>query len=183
MGRRTSYLRLIDKVEWWANIIGISCVILIMSLVCADVVFRLLFNSSIFGVIEFSELLLVCVAMFTFSYTQKQGGHIRMSLVVTRLHGKWFRLSETTYLSVFLFFGLLATYAGIMRAIDAVMIRETVWGLTEFPTWPSKLLIPIGYSLLCMRIGIQIGQQFTSSGERGELPPQERNFQDKFNSN
>lgn len=176
MPRRTSYLRLIDKVEWWANIIGTSCVVLIMSLVCADVVFRFLVNKSIFGVIEFSELLLVCVAMFTFSYTQKHGGHIKMSLVVSRFRGRLSRLSETTALSVFLFFGLLATYAGIMRAIDAVVIGETVWGLTEFPTWPSKLLIPIGYSLLCVRLGIQIVQRLTIGGEKSEGPQQKQEF-------
>ena len=176
MVRRTSYLRLIDKVEWWANIIGTSCVIFIMSMVCADVVFRLLFNKSIFGVIELSELLLVCVAMFTFSYTQKQGGHIRMSLIVSRFRGRLLRLSETTALSIFLFFGLLATYAGIMRAIDAVIIRETMWGLTEFPIWPSKLLIPVGYSLLCVRLGIQVVQRLTIGEEKGELPQQRQEF-------
>jgi C4-dicarboxylate transporter DctQ subunit len=174
MAGRIFYLRLIDKVEEWANIIGVSCVVGIMFLVCADVTSRLLFNKSIFGVIEFSELLLVCVALFTFSYTQKQGGHIRMSLIVTRLHGKWFRLAETAALSVFLLFGLLATYAGIVRAIDAVIIGETVWGLTEFPTWPSKVLIPVGYSLLCLRIGIQIVQRLTVSGEHFELPRQKQ---------
>jgi TRAP-type C4-dicarboxylate transport system permease small subunit len=157
---KSLFRQTINNIEEWCNIIGTFLVVLVMVLICADVTYRAFFRTSLLGVTETVEMLLVPVAMLTFAYTQKKGGHVNMATVVSRLPKKLANGVEVFSLLAFLAFCAVATYASTTRAINSVKLLEPKEGLVSVPAWPSRLILAFGFLLLCIRISIQIYEKF-----------------------
>lgn len=143
--------RLYSKLENFANFLGGLVVFGLMLFVCSEVVARTFLNKSIFGFIDLVELSMAAVAFMGAAYCQRLGGHIRMDLAVGQLKGRWLWSAEAT--STFVALIVIAilvkgSWAHFMRAWE---IGDTTID-AEYVTWPSKILAPLGLSLLWLRL-------------------------------
>ena len=102
---------------------------------------------------------LVTLSMVTFSFLpvaamQRVGGHIRMELVIRQLSGRTLWLAEFlgVLLAVFIMVVLIYfSFTAFMRAFelgDSTIDREIA-------TWPSKIWVPIAFSVLVARLILQ----------------------------
>jgi len=126
-----------------------------MFLGIAQVLGRQLFNVPISGYIDFVELSMATFAFLGVAYCQRHGGHVRMEMVlkVTRGRARWAlevfgTLVALSIIAVLIWYG----YGHFLRAwtlgdstIDA-----------ELAVWPSKLVVPIAFALLWLRLLVQL---------------------------
>jgi len=88
------------------------------------------------------------------SAMQRVGGHIRMELVVRKLDGRtlWFVELMGTLIALFIIVVLL--YYSSTALVRAFELGDSTID-RELPTWPSKLWVPVAFSVLILRLVVQ----------------------------
>ena len=101
------------------------------------------------------------IAFMGIAYVQRDGGHIRMDLLVGQLHGRLLWAAElVTTLAVLVLMVLLVwgSWAHFERSFD---FDAPLWSRDSsmdigLPLWPAKLLAPVAFSVLVLRLGLQL---------------------------
>ena len=75
------------KLESLLNLLGGIVIFLLVFLATANVLGRWLFNMPVNGYIDWVEQAMAFMAFLGIAYTKRLGGHIRMDILVSRLHG------------------------------------------------------------------------------------------------
>lgn len=154
--------KFVDKVEKLLYLGGSWSSVFLMLLVVADVGYRIFTSRSIPGQYELSELIMAGMVSCTLAYTQNLRGHIRMELLIDRLTGKTSRLVEAVALSITLAICIIITYQSALEAAVAVDMPLFTMGIVQWPVWPLKIGVSVGFFLVCLRIVIQIIQLIRS---------------------
>ena len=97
---------------------------------------------------------MVTFAFLGVSYCQRLGGHIRMELLVRRLHGRALWLFEIVGIVVALGIILVLLWYGFTHFLRAFQLGDSTID-REIILWPAKLVIPIAFSVLSARLLIQ----------------------------
>lgn len=174
--KNSSFLRRanwsLKHIEDWLNLASVFIIMFLMFFATTEIVGRYVFNSPVPGHVEIVELIMAGVVFLGIAYTERVGGHVRMELFVTRvLKGRAYHTAEaiTAALSLFVYiFILIYTFKATIFAFQ--MGDNTAY--LYWPTWPSKLAIPLGSFFLCIRFVLEIIQhtaQAVSGGEMREL--------------
>ena len=86
--------RALTPVENLANLVAAFAIFALMCLGVAQIVLRSLFNAPITGYIDLVELSMALMAFLGAAYCQRLGAHIRMEMLIGRLHGRALWLAE-----------------------------------------------------------------------------------------
>jgi TRAP-type C4-dicarboxylate transport system permease small subunit len=153
--------RTLLKLERALALVSGLAVFSLMVLAVVSVGGRNLFNSPLPGYVDWIEQVMPLIAFMGISYVQRDGGHIRMDLLIGRLRGRALWLAELV--SVILIFLLMAalvwgTWSHFDRSFDW---NAPNWSRDSsidigLPIWPAKLLAPVAFSVLCLRLILQI---------------------------
>ena len=154
-GFLSSLDRFMQPIEDTANLLAAAAIFLLMILGCAQILLRTVFNMPISGYIDLVELSMAGMAFLGAAYCQRLGSHIRMEILIGYLKGRWIWAFEIigTLVAMFII-GVLIWYSWdhFMRSFQ---LGDTTID-AEFPVWPSKLLVPIAFSLWFVRLTIQL---------------------------
>ncbi len=160
-----SWLSWIDrklfKLETLFALISGIAVFSLMILAVVSVGGRHIANQPLSGYVDWIEQAMPLIAFVGISYTQRLGGHIRMDILIGRLRGRLLWSAEfLTTLVMFMLMALLVwgTYSHFLRAFD---FNAPNWSRDssldiELPLWPMKLIIPVAFSVLCLRLLLQL---------------------------
>lgn len=121
----------------------------------AQILLRLLWRSPILGYIDLVELSMVGFAVLSIAFVQRVGGHVRMELLISRLHGRplWLMEAFGALLAAFIVAVLIPySYDHFQRAFQ---FGDSTIDL-ELATWPAKLAVPIALSALLLRLLVQL---------------------------
>ncbi|MBO6507636.1 MAG: TRAP transporter small permease [Roseibium sp.] len=147
--------RSLAKVEDLANLLAAAAIFLLMVLGVVQIVGRTIFNAPVHGYIDLVELSMAGMAFLGAAYCQRLGAHIRMELLIGRFHGRTLWLLEIFGTLVGLgILGVLIWYGG-QHFWRSYTLGDTTID-AEFPVWPSKLLVPMAFSLWFLRLLIQL---------------------------
>lgn len=122
---------------------------------------RNFFNQPLPGYVDWIEQAMPLIAFMGISYTQRDGGHIRMDMLVGALKGRPLYLVELiTTLAMLALMVLMVwgTWAHFQRSFDfsaPFWSRDSSMDIS-LPLWPAKLLAPVAFSVLCLRLCLQI---------------------------
>lgn len=130
-------------------------------------------NQPLPGYVDWIEQAMPLIAFMGIAYTQREGGHIRMDLLVGHLKGRALWLAElvTTLLILALMLLLVwGTFAHFLRSFD---LSQPMWSRDSsmdigLPIWPAKLVVPVAFSVLCLRLMLQVfiyARAFVSGAE------------------
>ncbi|MCB1333990.1 MAG: TRAP transporter small permease [Roseivivax sp.] len=119
------------------------------------------FNEPLPGYVDWIQQAMPLIAFMGISYVQREGGHIRMDIVVSQLRGRPLWLFEfVTTLLILVVMALLVwgTWAHFERIFD---FTKPLWSRDStidirLPIWPAKILAPIAFSVLCLRATLQL---------------------------
>lgn len=149
------------KVEQALALCSGIAVFMLMVLAVVSVGGRNLFNAPLPGYVDWIEQAMPLIAFMGIAYVQRDGTHIRMDIVIGRLRGRWLWGAEL--ISVVLIFLLMAllvwgSWAHFQRSFD---FGAPMWSRDSsidigIPLWPAKLLAPVAFAVLCLRLLIQI---------------------------
>jgi TRAP-type C4-dicarboxylate transport system permease small subunit len=137
-----------------------------MLLVTADVMGRSLFSKPVQGTTELTEFIMVALLYLSLAHTQALKGHINVDIFLSYFK-KRTRLGFDLiiYLLGLLLFTLI-TWQGTLAAIKAWAFWETTFGVIPFPLFPTKVLVPLGSFLVCLRYLIDIKNGIKSLAQK-----------------
>lgn len=143
-----------------ALVSGLS-VFALMVLAVVSVTGRNAMNAPLPGYVDWIEQAMPLIAFMGISYVMREGGHIRMDIVVGKLRGRMLYIAELiTTLAVLILMVLLVwgTWAHFARSFD---FAAPMWSRDSsidisLPIWPAKLLAPVAFGVLCLRLCLQI---------------------------
>ena len=153
--------RLASAIDRLANFVGYLSgwlVPLMMMLVVVDVFMRYVMHRPLMIADEFSAYMLVALSFLGFAYTWRQGGHVRVEVVVNYLPPRlyaWVRLIGLILTFIFMIEMDRAAYKMIVYAIQMKM-RSSTWMM--FPLFWPQLTIFVGFVLLTLMLAADIVQ-------------------------
>ncbi|MEM7439375.1 MAG: TRAP transporter small permease [Pseudomonadota bacterium] len=143
----------------------------VMALVSGLAIFSLMFLAVYFvasrklgfptkGYVDIIEVMMPLIAIMGVSYVQRDGTHIRMDMLVGALRGRalWFFELVSVLLILILALGLAyGAYAHFDRSFDCALPLCSRDSTTDIylPVWPSKLIVPIAFGVLVLRLLLQ----------------------------
>jgi TRAP-type C4-dicarboxylate transport system permease small subunit len=133
----------------------------LMLLAVFSVTGRNIFNQPLPGYVDWIEQIMPLIAFMGVSYAQRDGGHIRMDILVGALKGRALYLAEfiTTFAILILMLLLVwGSWAHFERSFD---FSSPLWSRDSsmdiaLPLWPAKLLAPVAFAVLCVRLVLQL---------------------------
>jgi len=143
------------KLESFLNLLGGIVIFLLVFLATANVLGRWLFDMPVDGYVDWVEQSMAFMAFLGIAYTKRLGGHIRMDMLVSRLHGTRLWLLELFSSLLMLFITLVLIYGSSLHFWRAYSIGDSSLDI-DLPTWPAKIVVPFALSVLAIRIMLQI---------------------------
>lgn len=122
---------------------------------------RILFNIPLRGYVDWVEAFLPLIAFMGIAYVQRDGAHIRMDILIGRLHGRPLWLAEILSIiaMVLLMTAMIwGSWSHFGRSFD---FNAPLWSRDSstdisLPLWPAKLLVPVAFSVLYLRLMLQL---------------------------
>ncbi|MDA8870647.1 TRAP transporter small permease [Rhizobiaceae bacterium] len=147
--------RWVAPVENTANFLAGLAIFILMFMGTTQIFLRTLFNTPIPGYIDLVQLAMASMAFLGAAYCQRLSAHIRMELLVGNLKGRalWGFEIVTTLVSLFII-AVLIVY-GWDHFMRSYLSGDTTID-AEYMVWPSKLLVPVAFSLWFVRLLIQL---------------------------
>ena len=113
------------------------------------------------GYVDWIEQAMPLIAFMAISYTQRTGGHIRMDILIGQLRGRLLWIAEfvtTLAVLILMIFLVWGTWSHFDRSFD---LTKPIWSSDStidinLPIWPAKLLAPVAFSVLCLRLVVQL---------------------------
>lgn len=152
--------RLLVLERFFALLSGIA-VFMLMVLAVRSVGGRAFFNAPLSGYVDWIEAAMPLIAFMGVSYVQRDGTHIRMDILVSQLKGRALWLFElvSVVLVLLLMIALVwGSWAHFLRSFD---FGAPLWSRDSsidigLPIWPAKLLAPVAFGVLCLRLALQV---------------------------
>jgi len=144
----------------FALVSGIA-VFMLMVLAVWSVGGRKFFGTPLAGYVDWIEFAMPLIAIMGISYTQRNGGHVRMDILIGQLRGRALWAAET-FSVVLIFILMLAliwgSWAHFQRSFD---FAAPMWSRDSsidigLPIWPAKLIVPMAFTVLALRLLLQI---------------------------
>ena len=144
----------------FALVSGIA-VFMLMVLAVWSVGGRKFFGTPPAGYVDWLEFAMPLIAIMGISYTQRNGGHVRMDILIGQLKGRALWAAET-FSVVLIFILMLAliwgSWAHFQRSFD---FAAPMWSRDSsidigLPIWPAKLIVPMAFTVLALRLLLQI---------------------------
>ena len=144
----------------FALVSGIA-VFMLMVLAVWSVGGRKFFGTPLAGYVDWIEFAMPLIAIMGISYTQRNGGHVRMDILIGQLKGRALWAAET-FSVVLIFILMLAliwgSWAHFQRSFD---FAAPMWSRDSsidigLPIWPAKLIVPMAFTVLALRLLLQI---------------------------
>lgn len=149
------------KIEKILALVSGLAVFSLMFMAVFSVAGRNFFNAPLPGYVDWIEQAMPLIAFMGASYVMRDGGHIRMDILVGQLKGRVLYLVEfiTTTAVLFLMVMLVwGTWAHFDRSFDfaaPMWSRDSSMDIA-LPLWPAKLLAPVAFFVLCLRLVLQL---------------------------
>ncbi|WP_171133404.1 MULTISPECIES: TRAP transporter small permease subunit [unclassified Ruegeria] len=160
-----SRLSIIDqrlyKLESFLALISGLTVFVLMLMAVVSVGGRNFANAPLPGYVDWIEQAMPLIAFMGISYAQRDGGHIRMDMVVGALKGRVLYIVEfvtTAFILALIILLIWGSWAHFSRSFD---FGAPLWSRDSsidigIPLWPAKLLAPVAFSVLCIRLALQL---------------------------
>jgi len=151
----------LHKLESTLALVSGLAIFSLMLLAVVSVAGRHFFNMPLPGYVDWIEQAMPLIAFMGIAYTQRNGGHIRMDMLVAQLNGRALWLFEwLTSLCVLALICLLiwGSWSHFSRSFDFASpwwSRDSSMDIS-LPLWPAKLMVPLAFSVLALRMVIQL---------------------------
>jgi len=147
--------RALQVVEFATAVVGGVVIFGVMWVGVAEIFLRKAFNAPLYGQLDLIEQTMATYTLLTISYCYRKAGHIRVEILVGHFKGrnKWIaELMASTAA-----FGLIVVLLpGILHFFEnAYYIGDSTIN-TQWPTWPSKLVPVVGFSVLAVRMALEM---------------------------
>ncbi len=152
--------RALLPVERFCALLSGLAIFSLMFLAAYSVTGRKFFASPMAGYVDYIEAAMPIIAIMGVSYVQRDGTHVRMDMLVSALRGRvlWFFELVSVLLILVLIVALTwGAWEHFARSFDCarpLCSRDSSIDI-GMPIWPSKLVVPIAFAILTLRLLLQ----------------------------
>ena len=122
------------------------------------------------GYIDWTEQAVPAIAILGLAATQRDGGHIRMDILVGKLKGRALWLFEIAGVLLMLGVTLALIYGSWDYAMRSWRIGDSSVDI-GLVTWPAKMLFPLMFVLLAVRLVVQLWAYLRAFASGDAEPP------------
>ncbi|WP_300671983.1 TRAP transporter small permease subunit [Desulfoluna sp.] len=126
--------------------------LLIVALITLEICARTLFNTSTLIGDEYCAYFFVVVVMMGLSFSMKEGTHIRISLLRSKLPEPVLRVLDLLVLAGAIALAGFAFYHAVLMTYDVWDLGMTADSISETPLYIPQLVIPVGLLLLILQL-------------------------------
>lgn len=152
--------RMLLPLERFSALLSGLAIFSLMFLAAYSVIGRKFFESPLAGYVDYIEAAMPIIAIMGVSYVQRDGTHIRMDMLVNALKGRVLWLFELISVLLMLVLMIGLTYGAwehFDRSFDCsrpFCSRDSSIDIS-LPIWPSKLVVPVAFGILALRLMLQ----------------------------
>jgi len=152
--------RALLPIERFSALLSGLAIFSLMFLAAYSVIGRKFFASPMMGYVDYIEAAMPIIAIMGISYVQRDGTHVRMDMLVSALSGRvlWFFELVSVLLILLLISALTwGAWEHFERSFDCarpLCSRDSSIDV-GMPIWPSKLVVPIAFGILVLRLLLQ----------------------------
>lgn len=154
------WMRMVRKCGAAFAVVGSLVSAAIMFGMVLDVTWRGITGGSIPGMIELVETFMVVVVFLGLAHAEATGAHVRMNLVTNVLPLKARCVVKATGMAICSIVSVWMAYSSSVRAVMSTALREVRPGLLQFPVWPARILIAVGFILLALEYVIRVREEW-----------------------
>lgn len=166
-----AYLRL----EAGLNLVAGLTIFSLVGLAVVHVLSRKILNAPVPGYVDWTQQFMALFAFLGLAYCQREGGHIRMDILIGQLRGRPLWLAEwlsTLFMLILATALIYGTFFHFQRSFDW---ERPLWSRDSsidigLPLWPSKLIVTVALVVLWVRLALQLWG-FGRALRRGEDRP------------
>ena len=132
----------------------------LMFLAVYSVAGREFFASPMLGYVDWIELLMPIIAIMGVAYVQRNGIHIRMDIIIGQMSGRLLWAIEFIGILLILILMLALVWGSWAHFDRSFDMSKPLWSRDStidvgLPIWPAKLIVPLAFGLLCLRLVLQ----------------------------
>jgi TRAP-type C4-dicarboxylate transport system permease small subunit len=152
--------RALLPIERFSALLSGLAIFSLMFLAAYSVIGRKFFASPMMGYVDYIEAAMPIIAIMGISYVQRDGTHVRMDMLVSALSGRvlWFFELVSVLLILLLITALTwGAWEHFARSFDCarpLCSRDSSIDV-GMPIWPSKLVVPVAFGILVLRLLLQ----------------------------
>jgi len=163
--------RTLTRIEDALLLVSCLCILAIVGITTADVAARGLFNAPFAWSHDLiTQYLLVAMFFLSLPYVTRIGGHMALDFAARRIRSPAFRTGLILFGEVLALLFILGFIAGAWgTAMESYQGGDMLPGDLAWPTWPSRLVGPVGAFVLALRLLMRIGQALQAL-KRGAVP-------------
>lgn len=143
-----------SRLEDGMNLIAAAAIFFLMFVGVFQIVGRTVFNTAIYGYIDYMEQASALFAFLGISYAQRVGAHIRMDLLLRGFSLRFLWSMELVAVLVALIVITVLVDTTFENFLRAWQLGDSTIDI-KLPTWPTKLLVPVVLAVLWVRLVLQ----------------------------
>ena len=152
--------RALLRIERICALISGVAIFSLMFLAAYSVTGRKFFSSPLLGYVDYIEAAMPIIAIMGISYVQRDGTHVRMDMLVSSLKGRLLWLFELFSILLILLLMVALTWGAwehFERSFDCARPLCSRYSSIDIslPIWPSKLVVPVAFGVLVLRLCLQ----------------------------
>ncbi len=161
--------RQVYRLESLLTLLGGIVIFMLVLLATTNVLGRWMFDLPISGYVDWIEQAMAFMAFLGVAYTQRDGGHIRMDILVRHLHGRALWFTELISVSMMLLITLVLIYGSYLHFLRAFRNGDSSIDI-DLPVWPSKLVVTVALTILALRLLLQVWGYLRALMQGGDCP-------------
>lgn len=163
--------RVIGAMAWIAGALLLFQVVS----VSGDVMVRYFFGVSIRWVITLNEWSLLFIAFLAAAWLQRQGGHVRLDILIDRFGPKWRAAADLFALAVGIFVCAILVWFGTRVTWAKYLTNEyDYFKLDDVPIYIIYVIIPIGGLMLLLQLVRDVRRRIRSLSDPDAVQIEER---------
>jgi TRAP-type C4-dicarboxylate transport system permease small subunit len=148
----------VQHINRWVCCLGMLLILPLMLLTSADVIGRAAWARPIPGIVELSSYMLDVFILLGLAYTQQVKGHVRVSMLTSRLPQRAQQSLEIVVTLLSLFIMVLLAWQGWVVGMEETAVSD----MLRIPQRPFKLLVGVAAILLCLELVVDLMSAFTA---------------------
>jgi TRAP-type C4-dicarboxylate transport system permease small subunit len=146
----------IQRLNRWICYAGMFLILPLMLFTTADVIGRAAWVRPIPGIVELSSYALDVFILLGLAYTQQVKGHVRVSMLTSRMPPRAQILIEIIVTCLSLFIIALLAWQGFVVGLEETAVSD----MLRITQRPFKLLVGVAAFLLCLELAVDLAEAF-----------------------
>ena len=145
-----TFTNFINRLSLWGAYLSAILLVSLVTLILTEIFIRYFFDMSTLIADEYSGYLYLSAIFLGLAYTFKEGAHIRINILTSRMSKKTNRIIDIFAGIVTIIVLLFALYRSVLYTFDSYEMEMLSEAVSETPIYLTQLVMPLGISLFIL---------------------------------